>query len=289
MTFLIWKSEKVRKMQALDIKIGLIGAGNMATAIVKGVLKEGMIGKDNIYVSDLDEKKCEDMKSLGVSVTTDNTEVVKCSDIIILAVKPNIYPNVLEKISHIAKVSNKVFVSIAPGISIDSIKSFFIDDVKVVRTMPNTPALVGEGMTVASYKAPVMPQDFEKVARILACIGKVEVIEEKYMNQVVALNGSSPAYVYVMIEAMADAAVLQGIPRDTAYKLAAQSVLGAAKMVLDTGEHPALLKDKVCSPGGTTIEAIYSLEKNGFRAALMQAMDKCTQKAMALGGIKKEG
>ncbi len=276
-------------MQIADIVMGVIGAGNMATAIIKAVLKEGMIGKDNIYVSDLDEKKREYMKNLGVRVTTDNMEVVKKSDVVILAVKPNIYPSVLKEVSHIPCVRDKVFVSIAPGISTDDIKSFFAEDVKIVRTMPNTPALVGEGMTVACYKEPVMPHDFEKVESILTCTGKVEVIEEKYMNQVVAVNGSSPAYVYVMIEAMADAAVLQGISRDTAYKLAAQSVLGAAKMVLETGEHPALLKDKVCSPGGTTIEAIYSLEKNGFRAALMQAMDKCTQKAISLGDIKKEG
>ena len=156
-------------------------------------------------------------------------------------------------------------VTIAAGISIDFVERSFGRDMKVIRTMPNTPALVGEGMTALSKNCRVSEEELVEVLNIFQSFGKTEVIEEKLMDSIPAISGSSPAYVFMMIEALADGAVLRGMPRDKAYKFAAQAVYGSAKMVLKTGEHPGVLKDKVCSPGGTTIEAVYSLEMNNFR------------------------
>ena len=151
--------------------------------------------------------------------------------------------------------------------------------------MPNTPALVGEGMTLISYENNIDENDIKNVKKLFESVGKVEILDEKLMNEVTALTGSSPAYVYMFIEAMADAAVLSGIPRGIAYKLAAQSVMGSAKMVLESGKHPGELKDEVCSPGGTTIEAVSELEKNGFRSAVIEAMNVCTKRAREIGKI----
>ncbi len=270
-------------MNLREKKIGFIGAGNMASAMMNGLIKAEIVEKNSIYVSDLDEQKINILKEQGVNASTKNKEVIDNSDIIIVAVKPNIYPIVLKDIATTTTNQGLIIVTIAPGLSIEYVKSFFEFDVKVVRTMPNTPALVGEGMTVTCYESPVTKEEYELVNMIFTSIGKVESLDEKYMNEVVAVNGSSPAYVYIMIEAMADAAVMRGIPRDMAYRLVSQSVLGSAKMVLETEEHPAKLKDMVCSPGGTTIQAVYELEKSGFRASLMNAMESCTEKAITLG------
>jgi pyrroline-5-carboxylate reductase len=270
------------RMELSKMKIGFIGAGNMATAIIKGLVKAAIVDKKNVLVSDLNCNKLKAMEDMGIQAASNNIFIVENSDIIILAVKPNIYNVVLKEISSIANITNKIFVSIAAGISIKYIKSFFKEDVKVIRTMPNTPALIGEGMTVTCYEPPVTEYEFALVNEIFKSIGKVESINENYMNEVVAVNGSSPAYVYMMIEAMADAAVIRGIPRDMAYRLVSQSIMGAAKMVLETGKHPGELKDAVCSPGGTTIQAVYQLEKSGFRSSLMDAMEKCTEKAIEL-------
>ncbi len=254
----------------------------MASAIIQGLIGSGLINRQNIFVSDLDINKLKGMEEKGVVACPDNKTLADKSDIIILAVKPNVYEKVLKEICSVSDIYKKIFVSIAAGITIRYIKSFFPVNVKVVRTMPNTPALIGEGMTVTCYEPPVSESEFEEINEIFRSIGKVESMKENYLNEVVAVNGSSPAYVYMMIEAMADAAVLRGIPRDVAYRLVSQSILGAAKMVLETGLHPGQLKDMVCSPGGTTIQAVYELEKSGFRASLISAMEKCTEKAIDL-------
>ena len=157
------------------------------------------------------------------------------------------------------------------------------DDAKVIRTMPNTPALVGEGMSALCANKNITKEELQDVVNIFESFGKIEILEEKLIDVVPAVSGSSPAYVYMFIEALGDGAVLQGMPRDKAYKMAAQAVLGAAKMVLETGEHPGKLKDNVCSPGGTTIEAVYTLEKNNFRGSVISAMESCTEKAIKMG------
>ncbi|MDK2801484.1 MAG: pyrroline-5-carboxylate reductase [Clostridiales bacterium] len=269
-------------MELREKKIGFIGAGNMAMAIINGLLNTKIVDKNNIYISDVDRNKLSHFDKLNLHTSDENIHTVMKSDIVILAVKPNVYDIVLKEISNIKDVNNKIFVSIAAGISIKYIKSFFHSDVKVIRTMPNTPALIGEGMIVTCCEPPVTESEFNLINKIFESIGKVQIISENYMNEVIAVNGSSPAYVYMMIEAMADAAVLRGIPRDSAYRLVAQSIAGAAKMVLETGMHPGQLKDMVCSPGGTTIQAVYQLEKSGFRASLIDAMEKCTEKAIEL-------
>ncbi|WP_234117176.1 pyrroline-5-carboxylate reductase [Clostridium hydrogenum] len=264
----------------MNRRIGFIGCGNMAQAMIMGIVGSNIIAADNIMVSNPSEEKLNFIKDkCKVHITTDNKEVAVNSDILVLAVKPNKYSEVIDEIKD-EITSKTIIVTIAAGISLDKIKLMFKKEVKVVRTMPNTPALVGEAMTALCYSEESVSEDEVKVVRkILESFGKTEVIDEKLMDAITGLSGSSPAYVYMFIEAMADGAVLQGMPREKAYKIAAQSVLGAAKMVLETGKHPGKLKDEVCSPGGTTIEAVYTLEKNNFRAAVMEAVDKCTEKS----------
>ncbi|WP_315119429.1 pyrroline-5-carboxylate reductase [uncultured Clostridium sp.] len=262
--------------------IGIIGCGNMSQAIAEGIVKSNIVESKNIIISDMDEEKLDYMnRKHGINVTKDNGEVTKNSDIIILAVKPNVYGTVIEEIKDKVK-DDVVIVSIAAGITIEFIEKKFGKNIKVVRTMPNTPALVGEGMTALCHNDFCSEEDTTYVIDIFKSFGKVEVISEKLIDVVPAISGSSPAYVYMFIEALADGGVLGGLPRDKAYKMAAQAVLGAAKMVLETGEHPGVLKDKVCSPGGTTIEAVYSLEKSNFRGAVIKAMEKCTDKTIEM-------
>jgi len=261
-------------MKLSEQTIGVIGAGNMASAIVKGLVSK--ISPMQITVSDRSEDKLQEIASYGVNITEDNCQVAKQSDVIVLAVKPNIYPFVLEEIK---EYSDKLYLTIAPGLSLAYIKSFFDKPVRVIRTMPNMPAQVNRGMTVYTYDSSVSEEDVSLAREILFCLGDCTYLDEKLLNAAVAVNGSAPAYVFMMIEAMADAAVLTGIPREEAYFLAAKTIEGSAAMAIDTNIHPAKLKDMVCSPGGTTIEAVKVLEQKGFRAALMEAMKKCSDKS----------
>ncbi len=259
------------------MKIGFIGGGNMAGAIAQGVVASGLCEARDVLVCDINEAMLEKYTN-GIKTSTDNRDALSC-DYIVLAVKPFILASVLEKLAE-EDTKDKVFVSIAAGISVSEIKSILGKNAKVVRVMPNTPAQVGEGMTVIAIPdACVSDEEMADVVKIFDAVGKTEIMAEKMINVVTGVSGSSPAYVYMMIEAMADAGVIGGIPRDIAYKLAAQSVLGSAKMVLDTGKHPGELKDMVCSPKGTTIEAVAELEKRGFRSAVIEAIKKCNEKA----------
>ena len=263
------------------MKLGFIGGGNMAFAIAGGVTDAGIIASSDIVVNDTDCNALAKFELMGTRISVDIASVTDC-DYIILAVKPFIIPVVLEKLKNDYKedIENAVFISIAAGISVDFIKEKLGFDAKVVRVMPNTPALVGAGMSViAKALSPVTYEEFENVKKIFDSVGETEVMNEDMLNAVIALSGSSPAYVFMLIEAMADGAVRDGIARNTAYKLAAQSVLGSAKMVLETKKHPGELKDMVCSPKGTTIEAVAQLEESGFRNAIISAMKKCTDKA----------
>lgn len=265
------------------MKIGIIGAGNMASAIINGIIASNVVMPKDLYVSDLDNNKLKVLCEKGINVYTDNTQIIKKADIVIIAVKPDIYPIVLPEIKGIENSQKKLYISIAPGITINNIKTMLGFEGRVIRTMPNTPAQVGEGMTIICSEPPATKEDIKTACTTFKAIGKTAILPEKMMDAVVAVNGSSPAYVFMFIEAMADGAVKNGIPRMDAYKIAAQSVLGAAKMVLESGAHPAELKDMVCSPGGTTIEAVKVLEQNKFRAAIIEAMDACTEKTKKLG------
>lgn len=259
------------------MKLGFIGTGNMATAIMGGIIKQGKIKAEEIIGSDLSEQGRERVKdAYGICVTADNLEVASKADIIVLSVKPQFYLAVIDEIKD-AIQEEQIVITIAPGKTLAWLEEQFGKNVKIVRTMPNTPAMVGEGMTAACANAYVTKEELEEVVDILSSFGKTEVMSEHLMDVVVSTSGSSPAYVFMMIEAMADAAVADGMPRAQAYKFAAQAVLGSAKMVLETGKHPGELKDMVCSPGGTTIEAVRILEAKGFRSSIIEAMKACAE------------
>lgn len=264
------------------MKIGFIGCGNMATAIIKGIIRKQIIDAENIIASAKTKATLDRVqKELGVKVSTDNLEVTENSDILVLAVKPQYYPEVIAQIKDVVR-KEQIVISIAPGKTLDWLQEQFEGAVRLVRTMPNTPALVGEGMTGACRNEYVTDEDYATVLQILGSFGEVETIPENLMDVCVSVSGSSPAYIYILIEAMADGAVADGMPRAQAYKFAAQSVLGSAKMVLETGKHPGELKDQVCSPGGTTIEAVRVLEEKGFRSSVIEAMKACVRKARGI-------
>ena len=218
------------------------------------------------------------IKEFNVKATTINSEVTKNSDIIFLAVKPFFFKEVIEEIKDVVK-EDVIIISIAAGVTIEQIEEWFGKKIKLVRTMPNTPALVGEGMSAICPNNNVSEEELNYIGKLYNLFGKYEVIAEKDFHAFIALCGSSPAYVFMFIEAMADAGVKLGLPRAKAYKLAEQSILGSAKLALETGKHPGVLKDEVCSPGGTTIEAVIDLEKNGFRNTVISAIEKCANKS----------
>lgn len=264
------------------MKIGFIGCGNMATSIIKGIIRKQIIDAENIIASAKTKATLDRVqKELGVKVSTDNLEVTENSDILVLAVKPQYYPEVIAQIKDVVR-KEQIVISIALGKTLDWLQEQFGGSVRLVRTMPNTPALVGEGMTGACRNEYVTDEDYATVLQILGSFGEVETIPENLMDVCVSVSGSSPAYIYILIEAMADGAVADGMPRAQAYKFAAQSVLGSAKMVLETGKHPGELKDQVCSPGGTTIEAVRVLEEKGFRSSVIEAMKACVRKARGI-------
>lgn len=261
------------------MKLGFIGTGNMASAIMSGVIKNNIFLANEIIGSDLLASGREKVKEqFGINVTESNKEVASLSEIIVLSIKPQFYADVIAEIKDILK-EEQIIITIAPGKTLAWLEEQFGKPVKIVRTMPNTPAMVGAGMTAAVVNQHVKEEEIAYVKTILESFGKVEFVPERLMDVVVSTSGSSPAYVYMMIEAMADAAVSGGMPRPQAYQFAAQAVLGSAKMVLETGMHPGALKDMVCSPGGTTIEAVRTLEALGFRSSIIEAMKVCEEKS----------
>ena len=259
------------------MKLGFIGTGNMASAIMGGIIKNQIIPANEIIGADVMETGRKRVKEqFGIQVTADNHEVINSSDIVILSVKPQFYAEVIAEIKDDVR-EDQIIITIAPGKTLAWLKEQFGKNVKIVRTMPNTPALVGEGMTAACPNEYMTKEEITYVLTLLESFGRVEIIPERLMDTVVSVSGSSPAYVFMVIEAMADAAVSGGMPRAQAYQFAAQAVLGSAKMVLETGKHPGELKDMVCSPAGTTIEAVRVLEEKGFRSAVIEAMKTCEE------------
>lgn len=263
----------------IDTMIGFIGAGNMGSAMIGGMLNSSLCTTGQIIASAHSKATLDHIRAkFSIETTQSNEIVAKKSDIIFLAVKPNKFDEVIPQISPHLK-NDCIIVSIAAGKTISAIETAFERKIKLVRAMPNTPALVGEAMSALCPNEAVTPQELHMIEKIFGCFGKAEIVPESMIDAVVGVAGSSPAYVYLFIEAMADAAVAEGMPREKAYKFAAQSVLGAAKMVLATGEHPGVLKDAVCSPGGTTIEAVAALEKGGFRDTVITASRACSKKS----------
>ena len=265
------------------MKIGFIGCGNMAQAMMGGMIRNKLCAPGDITVHDISPTAEERARTdFGVSAVETNAEVLQNCQLVVLAVKPRVYEEVLREIAPEVQ-EDKVILSIAPGKSLAWIEEVLGGQkLPIIRTMPNTPAMVGEGITAVCPNEQVRPEMLDMALEVLGCCGKTEVVPEYLLDAVVAVSGSAPAYVFLFIEAMADAAVAEGMPRNQAYSFAAQAVLGSAKMVLETGKHPGELKDMVCSPGGTTIEAVQVLEETGFRSSVMQAMRACAEKSRSI-------
>ena len=261
-------------------RIGIIGAGNMGGAIVRGLLDAGYLKAGQIAVSDINPERLADLaETYGpIGCYQDARDLCLDSEMILLAVKPHFLAGVIEHCAD--ELAEKAVISIAAGWTF-SMLTEKLDPLKArcLRVMPNTPAMVGEGMTVICEQTSFLPEELEFAKGIFDSLGRSMILPERMFDGVIAISGSSPAYVYMMIEAMADGGVREGIPRAAAIELAAQSVMGSALMVLSGDTHPAALKDAVCSPGGTTIEAVAELEKRGFRAAVLDAMAACADKS----------
>lgn len=254
------------------MKIGFIGCGNMASAMIKGIIGNQIVGPEDILVSALHRETLEKAaQELGVQVTDQNVRVAQEADVLFLAVKPQYYGEVIGQIRESVR-DGEIIVSIAPGKSLEWLGDQFGKEVKLVRCMPNTPALVGEGITGVTAGSLVTDQELAGVLGILRGFGQAEEVPEHLMDAVVGVSGSSPAYVFLFLEALADGAVAAGMPRAQAYRFAAQAVYGSAKLLLETGKHPGELKDMVCSPAGTTIEGVRTLEEKGFRSAVLEAV-----------------
>jgi pyrroline-5-carboxylate reductase len=259
-------------------KIGFIGMGNMGYAMLKGALRT--FKPEELSFADTNEEQSKKISNeTGVYYYNSNAECVNNNKYIILAVKPQYYETVIKNIKYVI-TQEQIIISIAPGITIEDLNVKLGSDKRIIRLMPNTPALLGMGMTGITYdKLLFQEEELNTVYELLGSFSRVEFIEEKLMSAVTCASGSSPAYVYMFIEALADSAVKYGLPRDKAYEFVAQTVKGAAEMVLVTKEHPGKLKDQVCSPGGTTIAGVSALEEYGFRNAIIKATDACYEKA----------
>ncbi|HEV2971908.1 MAG TPA: pyrroline-5-carboxylate reductase [Pirellulales bacterium] len=262
---------------------GFIGAGQMAQALARGFVAAGLIEGRQIVTADpvagAVEALCQAVP--GAQRMADNRRVVERAEVVFLAVKPQVVPSVLTQLKgHVG--DDKLLISIAAGVRLRALADG-LGTTRLVRVMPNTPCLVGLSASAYSLGAGATPADGELVAKLLGAVGRAFAVDEKLLDAVTGLSGSGPAYVYVMIEALTDGGVRMGLPREVAAALAAQTVKGAAEMVLTTGEHPAALKDRVASPGGTTIAGLQALEVGGVRAALMAAVEAATKRAIELG------
>lgn len=265
-----------------DKTIGFSGGGMMAEAIAAGLISSG-IAPDNIIVFDIMGSRCIYLaQRYGVRIAETNAEIVQFADIIILAVKPNIVSTVLAEIGSTIG-SDQLVISNIAGVKISSIEAMLSNPVPVVRVMPNTPALIGMGASALSIGSNADSSHINMALQIYGAIGKAIEISEDKLDAVTGLSGSGPAYVYMMIEAMADGGVRMGLPRATALTLAAQTVAGTAMMALDSDEHPAVLKDRVTTPGGTTVEGLAALERNGFRNAVIEAVTAAAKRSEELG------
>jgi pyrroline-5-carboxylate reductase len=263
-------------------KLGFIGVGNMGEALLRGIIGSGLVSPDNILASDADSKKLSNLSDeLGITAVENNCELVKRADIVLFIVKPNIIKAVLSEVSsHFS--SPKWCISIVTGTSTNAIESILQGGVPVVRVMPNTPAMVYEGMAAICPGEYAGAEHMESAQQILQAVGKAIIIQEKHMDAVTALSGSGPAFVFLVIESLTDAGVKLGLSHADAATLAAQTVLGAGKMIVETGEHPAVLKNKVTSPGGTTAAGLYQLEHNGVRAAIIDAVTAAAMRSKEL-------
>ncbi len=264
-------------------KIGFIGGGNMAEALIRGLLA-GNFPVTQLVFSEPSEVRQEHVISrFGIALAPSNPDLVRQCDIVVLAIKPQIAAEVLEEIAD-SWDDSKLMVSILAGVTCATIEKHFPGHPRVVRVMPNTPALVGEGASTICRGRQASSEDLQTVRELLESVGIVQLIDERQMDAATGLSGSGPAYIYTVIEALADGGVREGLRRDVAHALAVQTVVGAALMVRETREHPAILRDQVCSPGGTAITGVSSLERNGLRTTLMEAVSAAAARSRELGG-----
>lgn len=265
--------------------IGFIGCGKMAQAMIGGMIQNRQVQPEQVIASARTAETLHKVRErYGIRTAEENRMVAREADLLFLAVAPSQHERVIAEVREAVRPSTLV-ITVAAGITMQRVADLFQAGVKVVRTMPNTPSLVGAGMSALCANEHVTEEELARVIALFRSFGEVEVIAEKQMDAIPSISGSSPAYVYLMIEAMADGGVRLGLSRDQSYRLAAQAVLGAAKMVLETGKHPGELKDQVCSPGGATIAAVSELESQRFRGAVLAAMEKCFDKVKDLGRV----
>jgi pyrroline-5-carboxylate reductase len=263
-------------------KFACIGGGNMAEAILKGLLSGGILPEDVTVAEPVEQRRRYLVDTYGIGTTEDNSVAVGRGEVVILAVKPQVSMAAVQSLA--AEVSSgKLFVSIMAGITTSVLENTLPQGARVVRVMPNTPALVLQAAAAISPGASASDEDVSLALEIFNLLGTACTVNEKLLDAVTGLSGSGPAYVFTFVEALSDAGVKNGLPRDIATRLAAQTVFGSAKMILDTGEHPALLREKVTSPGGTTIAGLHVLEKEGFRGTVMTAVDAATNRSIELG------
>ncbi|HHZ20351.1 MAG TPA: pyrroline-5-carboxylate reductase [Firmicutes bacterium] len=262
-------------------KVGVIGAGAMGSAIIRGLLRGGY-RPEEILVAEPDEARRRAMTDLGIAIAPDNAELVRRAAGVVLAVKPQILPEVMAEIGPVF-TKNKPLLSIAAGISTSQLESFLPQGIPVVRAMPNTPALVGEGVTALAGGAWAAKEHLDWARELLSPLGKTVLIREELMDAATGLSGSGPAYVFLFIEALIEAGVRAGLPRDIARDLVYPTVLGSVRMAIETGEHPAKLREQVTSPGGTTAAGLVQLEKGALRAVISEAVLAATQRSQELG------
>jgi len=273
----------------LGKRIALIGAGNMTEALVVGMLTAGVAHPDELYATDiLPERRAHFQDRYKIKVSGDNVDAVRHGQIIILSVEPQVLDEAFRSVKSVLE-GKHLIISVAAGYPISRIMAHLKAEARIVRAMPNTPSSVLAGVTALSF-GPRLAEEDQQVARIIfESVGKVVVVEERLMDAVTGLSGSGPAYVYLMIEALADGGVKMGLSRQVAELLAAQTVLGTARMLLESGEHPGQLKDRVASPGGTTIAGIHKLEEGCLRATLIAAVEAATKRSQELGKGTADG
>ena len=274
---------RVMSSATLTQSISFVGGGRMAEALISGVLSSSGYKAEQIHVADPDTARRDHLKrQYGVQIDLTNHEAVVSGDVVVLAVKPQVLAEVLKEVGDV--LTKRLVISVIAGVSLGRIIEACGPQARVIRAMPNTPAMVGAGMTALAIGPGVEECEVRCAQQIFESVGRVVRVEERFMDAVTGLSGSGSAYVFLMIEAMADGGLKMGLPREMASLLAAQTVLGAARMVLETGQHPASLKDQVTSPGGTTIAGLHRLEQGGLRGLLIDAVEAATKRSQELGG-----
>ena len=267
-------------------KVGFIGSGNMGEALIKGLTAANVVPGEMIWASDVRGDRLKEIAgTYGIKLAPDNLHLVREADVVIMAVKPQIMAPVLREIASVFS-RRKLMISLAAGVSTESIRASLGKDGRLIRVMPNTPALVLEGVTAIAKAEGLEPEDMDVAGEIFSAVGRVVVLDESLMDAVTGLSGSGPAYVALVIESLADGGVKMGLDRITAMTLATQTVLGAAKLLLETRLHPGALKDMVSSPGGTSIAGVAALEEGGIRTTFIKAVERATQRSRELGVLR---